>query len=76
MNELPAPFAHVHRTLAAATLRHEYLGTIYRDVVDERTAAAALELLRHSARIATHQLPTLVKPMRDLEHMWLDVGRP
>ncbi len=71
-DDLPAPFARIHQALAAATMRHEYLGMIYRDIAGEGTAETGRRLLRRSAEIVTRDLPAMVRPIHDLEHRWLE----
>lgn len=73
MVERPASLAQLDRFFAAATIAHEYIADLHRELVtlgqdSERT----WELLNDSASVALSQIPELTIELRRLAIEWSD----
>lgn len=67
----PGPLRELDRYFAAATIAHEYIADLHRELValggdDERTR----ELLSESAGVVGKQMPELIRDLRRLEREW------
>jgi hypothetical protein len=71
MAERPPPLARLDRYFASATIAHEYVSDLHRELValhddDDRTR----ELFRESAAIVLEGMPKLTRELRRLERDW------
>lgn len=69
----PGPLEVADRYLAAATIAHEYVSDLHRELVacdaaDEHSRA----LLRESAALTLERMPELIRRLRPLEREWAE----
>jgi hypothetical protein len=71
MTERPDPFAALDRYFAVATIAHEYLAELHRELAAlSADNAHARALLGESAVIVTKRMPALMRELRQLREEW------
>jgi hypothetical protein len=71
MTERPDPFAALDRYFAAATIAHEYLAELHRELgALGADSAHTRALLGESAAVVTKRMPGLAREMRKLREEW------
>jgi hypothetical protein len=71
MTERPDPFAALDRYFAAATIAHEYLAELHRELgVLGADRAHTRALLGESAAVVTQRMPALTRELRQLREEW------
>jgi hypothetical protein len=71
--ERPIALEVLDRQLATSTVAHEYVGDLYRELVDVGAEDEhATELLRESADIALRRMPLVTRDLSRLERAWLE----
>jgi hypothetical protein len=67
MTERPDPFAALDRYFAAATIAHEYVADLHRELAALGTDSAHTRaLLAESAAVVTERMPALTRELRQL----------
>jgi hypothetical protein len=71
MTDRPAALRELDRLFAAATIAHEFIGSLYYELVELGAAEPrASRLLRESGRIVLSRMPNLTSELRRLERAW------
>ena len=71
MTERPDPFAAVDRYFAAATIAHEYIADLHRELgALGADSAHTRALLGESAAVVTERMPALTRELRQLREQW------
>ena len=71
MSERLDPFAALDRYFAAATIAHEYLAELHRELgVFGADSAHARALLGESTAVVTERMPALTRELRQLREEW------
>jgi hypothetical protein len=71
LTDCPDPFAALDRYFAAATIAHEYLADLHRELVELRTDSAHTRaLLGESVASVTERMPALTRELRQLREQW------
>ena len=71
MTERPDPFAALDRYFAAATIAHEYLADLHRELgALGGDSAHTRALLAESAAVVTDRMPALARELRQLREEW------
>jgi hypothetical protein len=71
MTESPSPLAALDRYFAAATIAHEYLGDLHRELAElAMDSAHTRALLGESATVVTDRMPALTRELRQLGEEW------
>ena len=71
MTERPDPFAALDRYFAAATIAHEYLGELHRELgALGADSAHTRALLGESAAVVAERMPALTRELRKLGEQW------
>jgi hypothetical protein len=71
MTERPDPFAALDRYFAAATIAHEYLADLHRELgALGADSAHTRALLGESAAVVTERMPALTRELRQLREEW------
>lgn len=72
-SELPEPVRRLDRYLATARIAHEAIWELHnRLLAVDRYDEHAQEQLRHAGRIATDEIPALLRKARELSSTWND----
>lgn len=73
MTALPSPLEQVGRYFAAATIAHEYVADLDRELAElGQRDDLTTELVRESADVVTRQMPALTRRLRDLAGTWTE----
>ncbi len=71
MVERPGPLRHLDRYFAAATIAHEYIADLHRQLSAlHQDSEQTRELLRASAAVVVSRMPELTHEVRRLELEW------
>jgi hypothetical protein len=71
MAERPGPLRQLDRYFAAATIAHEYIADLHRELAAlHQDRAHTRELLREAAAVVLSRMPELTRELRRLELLW------
>jgi hypothetical protein len=71
MAERPRPLKQLDRYFAAATIAHEYIADLHRELAAlHQDSAHTRELLRESAAVVLSRLPEITRELRRVELLW------
>jgi hypothetical protein len=73
MANRPEPVGRLDRYFAAATIAHEYVADLHRELVELRAYdVQTQELLGESASVVLARMPDLTRELRSLERKWAE----
>lgn len=73
MTGRPCSLEQLNRYFAAATIAHEYVADMHRELAAlGRSNDQTAELVRESAEVITTRLPALTRKLRDLASKWAE----